>query len=104
MITTIIRHTMNPSTTTMKGRGEYNTEKEKIQMESNVKRIAYATNPTWYTALYRQKGSRRFLRCGYRSMNLGDIQDLVYGEIRDGKYAAAKIINADSGDVLEKVV
>ena len=32
MTTTIIRHTMNPSTTTMKGRGEYNTEKEKIQM------------------------------------------------------------------------
>lgn len=58
---------------------------------------------TYYTALYRKKGSRRFYRCGYRSNNLEALRDMVYGEIRDKKYAAAKIIRWDNGDLVEEV-
>ncbi len=67
-------------------------------------RVAYSTDPTYYTAMYRAKGSRRFYRCGYRSLVLEDIRDMVYSEIRNGKYAAAKIVRWDNEELIEKVV
>ena len=67
-------------------------------------RTVWATNPVYYTILYRQKGSRRFYRCGYRSLNLSDIRDMAYDEIRSGKYAAAKIIRWDTEELIEKVM
>ena len=67
-------------------------------------RTVWATNPVYYTIMYRQKGSRRFYRCGYRSLNLSDIRDMAYDEIRSGKYAAAKIIRWDTEELIEKVM
>ena len=66
-------------------------------------KVAYSTDPTYYTALYRRKGSRRFYRCGYRSLKIGEIRDMVYDEIRAGKYAAAKIVRWDNEEVIETV-
>jgi len=73
-------------------------------METNGMRVAYATDPTYYTAMYRAKGSRRYYRCGYRSLSLGDIRDMVYSDIRNGKYAAAKIVRWDTEELIEKVI
>jgi len=75
-------------------------------MESigNVKRKAWATDPKFYTVLYRRKGSRRFYRCGYRSENLADIRDMAYDDIRKGRYAAAKIVDAQTEQLIEKVM
>ena len=65
---------------------------------------AWSTDPTYYTVLYRQKGSRRFYRCGYRSLSLPDIREMAYDDIRTGKYAAAKIVRWDTEDVIEVVM
>lgn len=67
-------------------------------------RVAYSTDPTWYTVMYRQKGSRRYYRCGYRSLNIEDMRELAYSEIRDGKYAAARIVNWATEEVIETVM
>jgi len=67
-------------------------------------KIMFSTDPTYYTALYRQKGSRRFYRCGYRALDLNELRDMVYADIREGRYAAAKIIRWDDGKIIEKVV
>ena len=75
-----------------------------MSRERKQYRTAWSTNPTAYTILYRRKGSRMYYRCGYRSESIGDIRDLAYSEIREGKYAAAKIVNADTNELIEKVV
>lgn len=67
-------------------------------------RTVWATNPTYYTILYRRKGSRRFYRCGYRSLDLSDIREMAYDEIRSGKYAAAKIVRWDNEELIENVM
>lgn len=67
-------------------------------------KIVWTTNPTYYTALYRQKGSRRYYRCGYRSDNLSELRDMVYNEIAAGKYASAKIVRWHDGKEIEKVM
>ena len=69
-------------------------------MNKNV----WITDPVYYTALFRQKGSRRFYRCGYRSDDLDQLRDMVYNDISAGKYAAAKIIRWDSGELIEDVL
>lgn len=66
--------------------------------------VKFSTDPVYYTALYRKKGSRMYYRCGYRSLDLNDLRDMVYSEIREGKYASAKIIRWDSGALIEKVM
>ena len=66
--------------------------------------IVWATEPTYYTALYRQKGSRRYYRCGYRSKDLGEMRDFVYAEFRAGKFATAKIVRWDTEEEIEKVM
>ena len=73
-------------------------------MKETGTKVAYSSNPTYYTALYRAKGSRRYYRCGYRSQNLEDIRELVYNEIGSGKYASAKIVRWDTEELIEKVV
>lgn len=73
-------------------------------MKKDGTRVAYATNPTYYTALYRRKGSRRFYRCGYRSLSLSDIREMVYNEISAGQYAAAKIVRWDNEELIETVM
>lgn len=67
-------------------------------------RTVWSTDPTYYTVLYRRKGSRRFYRCGYRSLNLNEIREMAYDEIRTGKYAAAKIVKWANEELIEKVV
>ena len=67
-------------------------------------KVVWATDPTYYTALYRRKGSRRFYRCGYRSINLADIRDMVYSDIRSGRYAVAKIVRWDTEEEIERVM
>jgi len=67
-------------------------------------KAVFFTDPTYYTVLYRKKGSRMFYRCGYRSVSLPDLREMVYDEIRTGKYAAAKIIRWDNGEIIEKVM
>lgn len=67
-------------------------------------RTVYSTESSYYTALYRRKGSRKFYRCGYRSLSLEDIRDMVYDDIRSGRYAAAKIVRWDTEELIEKVV
>jgi len=73
-------------------------------MKNEGMRVAYATDPRWYTVMYRKKGSRRFYRCGYRSLSLEEMRDLAYSEIRDGKYAAARIVNWATEEVIETVM
>ena len=68
------------------------------------KNPVWSTEPTYYTALYRQKGSRRYYRCGYRSDSLGDIRDFVYAEFRAGKFATAKIVRWDTEEEIERVM
>lgn len=58
----------------------------------------------FYTALCRKKGDRRYYRCGYRSNNLETLRDVIYADIREGKYAAAKIIEWDTGKIIEKIM
>lgn len=67
-------------------------------------RVAYSTDPTWYTVMYRQKGSRRYYRCGYRSLNIEDMRELAYSEIANKKYAAARIVNWATEEVIETVM
>lgn len=67
-------------------------------------RTVWSTDPTYYTVMYRRKGSRRFYRCGYRSLNLNEIREMAYDEIRTGKYAAAKIVKWANEELIEKVV
>lgn len=64
----------------------------------------WKSDPTYYTALYRQKGSRRYYRCGYRSDNLEDMREFVYGEFRSGKFATAKIVRWDTEEEIERVM
>ena len=64
----------------------------------------YSTDVTYYTALYRQKGSRKYYRCGYRSDSLGDMRDFVYAEFRAGKFATAKIVKWDTEEEIERVM
>ena len=73
-------------------------------MKNTGTRVAYATDPTWYTVMYRKKGSRRYYRCGYRSLSLEDMRELAYSEIRDRKYAAARIVNWATEEVIEVVI
>ena len=61
-------------------------------------------DPVYYTALYRAKGSRRFYRCGYRTVNLEELRDMVYSEVGSGKYAAAKIVRWDTEELIETVM
>lgn len=68
------------------------------------KKTVYATDPTYYTALYRQKGSRRYYRCGYRSINLEEMRNFVYAEFRAGKFATAKIVKWDTEEEIERVM
>ena len=64
----------------------------------------WKSDPTYYTALYRQKGSRRYYRCGYRSDSLEDMREFVYGEFRSGKFATAKIVRWDTEEEIERVM
>ena len=66
-------------------------------------RTVWATDPKYYTILYRSKGSRRFHRCGYRSNNLEDLRSMAYNEIGSGKYAAAKIVKWDTEELIEDI-
>ena len=68
------------------------------------KKMVYATDPTYYTALYRQKGSRRYYRCGYRSISLEEMRDFVYAEFRAGKFSTAKIVKWDTEEEIERVM
>lgn len=68
------------------------------------KEAVWVTNPTYYTALYRQKGSRRYYRCGYRSVDLEELRDFVYAEFRAGKFASAKIVKWDTEEEIERVM
>lgn len=58
----------------------------------------------YYTALCRKKGARTFYLCGYRSNDLEVLRDMIYADIRNGVYAAAKIIECGTGKLIEKVV
>ena len=58
----------------------------------------------FYTALCRKKGERTYYLCGYRSNDLEVLRDVIYADIREGKYAAAKIIEWGTGKVIEKVM
>ena len=67
-------------------------------------RVAWSTDPTWYTVMYRKKGSRKYFRCGYRSQNINDMRDIAYDDIRAGRYASAKIVNWNTEEMIEKVM
>ena len=69
-----------------------------------MKNKVWSTEPTYYTALYQQKGSRRYYRCGYRSDSLEDMREFVYGEFRSGKFATAKIVRWDTEEEIERVM
>lgn len=58
----------------------------------------------YYTALCRKKGDRRYYLCGYRSNDLETLRDVIYADIREGKYASAKIVEWDTGKLIEKVM
>lgn len=58
----------------------------------------------YYTALCRKKGDRHYYLCGYRSNDLETLRDVIYADIRDGKYASAKIVEWDTGKLIEKVM
>jgi len=64
----------------------------------------WISNPIFYTALYRKKGSRKFYLCGYRSIDLESLQSMVYSDVRNGICAVARIIRQDTGDVIEEVM
>lgn len=64
----------------------------------------WVSDPTYYTILYRQKGSRRYYRCGYRSVDLDALRDMAYNEIGTGKYASAKIVRWDNEELVETVM
>lgn len=66
--------------------------------------VVYSTNPTYYTALYRRKGSRRYYRCGYRSNSLAEMRDFVYGEFQAGRFVSAKIVRWDTEEEIERVM
>lgn len=67
-------------------------------------RVAWATDPVWYTVMYRRKGNRAYYRCGYRSQNIEDLRDMAYDDIRNGRYASAKIVNWSTEECIEKIM
>ena len=69
----------------------------------NNLKVVGSTDFAYYTALYRKKGSRRFYRCGIRSRDLSEMRDFVCGELRSGKYAAAKIVRWDDEGLIETI-
>lgn len=73
-------------------------------MKTNGLRVAYSTDPTYYTVMYRKKGSRTYYRCGYRSLDLESVRAMAYDDIRSGRYASAKIVNWSTEALIEKVV
>lgn len=76
-----------------------------MQRTSDSKtRVAWATDPVWYTAMFRRKGQRRYYRCGYRSQNIEEIRAMVYDDIRSGRCASAKIVNWSTEECIEKVM
>ena len=66
-------------------------------------KVVGSPSPTFYTAMYRRKGSRTFYRCGYKSESLSDISDMAHREVSSGMYAAAKVIDAASCRVIETI-
>lgn len=66
-------------------------------------KVVGSPSPTFYTALYRRKGSRMFYRCGYRSESLNDISEMAHRDVEAGMYAAAKVIDATSCRVIETI-
>ena len=68
-----------------------------------AERIAYSTDPTYFTVMYRQKGSRRFYRCGYRFKSTAEARKFATTDMNAGRYAAAKIVRWDTEELIEKV-
>ena len=66
-------------------------------------RLAYSTDPTYFTVMYRQKGSRRYYRCGYRLNSVAEARDLAISDMRTGRYASAKIVRWDTEEMIEKI-
>lgn len=66
-------------------------------------RTVWSTDPTYYTVMYKKKGSRRYYRCGYRMNSIGEARDLARADMKTGRYTAAKVVRWDTEEMIEKI-
>lgn len=61
----------------------------------------WGTDNKWYTIAHRKKGETRCYSFGYRTEDLEMLRQLARKETNSGEYRCVKIVNADSGDLVE---